>query len=173
MNKLLVCAMAVAALLTAVVPAAQAATVTSAFTVSVQLDGKCVATNNATQTLNFGTYTAFGSATTPSPTTNLTFNCTRGLASPTFSFDTINGTSTGYGVLAGLNYTLSTSGSVTTTGTAATAASAPNGTADVYTVVITGDMPTGQAGQCGTASSAAAACDGTAKTHTRTLTVSY
>lgn len=180
MNKFLISAVTAATLLAAVVPVAQAATATtvnSTFDVSVQLASRCVANNSGALTVNFGIYTAFESASTPAPTASLTFNCTRGLASPTFSFDTgygdVNGS--GYGVLAGLNYTLSTSGSVTTAGTAATPAAASNGTPDIHTVVITGNMPSGQAGQCGTTSPKpnAAACDTGSQTHTRTLTVSY
>ena len=144
--------------------AAEAATVNNNFTVSVTLASRCVATNSGTATLDFGTYTAFqGSAQTPAAPVSLTFDCTRGLAPVSVAFDTVNGTSAGVGVLAGLQYSLSASAASIVAGTAASTSSI--GTADGVTYSINGSMPANQAGTCGTASCAAS--------HTRTLVVTY
>jgi len=172
MKKILFSAIAVVSLMAALIPAsARAAATSSSFNVSVTLAAQCQATNSGSQTVDFGTYTAFGAAKTAA--VSLTFNCTRGLATPTFTFDTANGNVNGDGVLAGLNYSLSTTTTPTTvtTGTAATAGSP--GTAAVRTVTISGTMATSQAGQCSTASSVAAACDSSAVSHVRTLLVAY
>jgi len=149
------------------IPAAYALTATSDFTVSVQLAGRCTATNSGTQTLNFGTYTAFQN-TDKTGSVGLTFNCTRGLLPTSFSFDTNS-----YGVLAGLNYSLAAAAAVTTAGGAASAAAGGTGSADVVTVTVSGTMPQGQAGACGAGAATAAACDAAATTATRTLTVTY
>lgn len=171
MNKLFISAVAAAALLASAAPVALAATVASPFTVSVQLAAQCQATTGSTPTVNFGGYTAFqGSANTAS--TTLTFNCTRGLANPTFSFDTDKGSASGYGVLAGLNYGLSAT-DVLTVGSAATAVSGGVGSATLHTVTISGTMAAGQAGECLAAGSTAASCESTATSHVRTLTVTY
>lgn len=171
MNKLFISAVTAAALLASVTPVAMAAnTVTSDFTVSVQLAAQCQALNTGTQTVDFGTYTAFGAAKTASA--NLTFNCTRGLAIPTFSFDATNGSAAGYGVLAGLNYGLSAA-DTRTAGSAATAVSGGVGSATLHTVTISGTMAAGQAGECLVAGSTAASCESTPTSHVRTLTVTY
>lgn len=169
MKKFLTSVVAAATLLAAVVPVAHAAAVNSTFAVSVSLSAICTASNSAATTLAFGTYTAFQVA----PNTGsvaLTFNCTRGLAAPTFSFDSASGSVTGGGVLAGLNYSLVATNAATTAGTAATAAAGGTGTADVRTVTVTGTMAGGQAGDCAT--STATACTAVAS-HNRTLTVTY
>lgn len=170
MNKLFISAVAAAALLASTAPVALAATVTSDFTVSVQLAGQCQALNTGTQTVDFGTYTAFGAAKTASGV--LTFNCTRGLAIPTFSFDAVNGSSAGYGVLAGLNYGLSAT-DTRTAGSAATAVAGGVGSATLHTVTISGTMAAGQAGECLVSGSTAANCESAPTSHVRTLTVSY
>jgi hypothetical protein len=157
---------AAATLLAAMVPA-QATDVTSNFTVSVALTAICTATNSGSTTLDFGTYTAFGAATTPAPTIDLTFSCTRGLTAPTFSFDAAKGGP--YGVLAGLNYTLAATNGTTTAGNAASATNGGVGTADTRHVTVTGGMAGGQAGTC---ANTAAGC-ASAVTDTRTLTVTY
>jgi len=145
MKKFLLSAVATTFLVAALIPAAQAANpVTSQFEVSVLLAAQCIANNSGSQTVDFGTYTAFGAVKTASAV--LTFNCTRGLATPTFSFDTANGLANGDGVVAGLNYSLSTV-TTTTLGNPATAGTT-NGSAAVRTVTISGTMPSGQAGQC-------------------------
>ena len=175
MKKLLLATLAVVAM------SAQAAVVTSDFNVSVTLNARCVATNSGNVTLNFGTYDAIdGGAGTPAPTGALTFNCTRGLAAPTLSFDVDaapNATTAGnpsYGVIAGLNYSVSTPASaVITAGTPATAAAAPGGlgTPDAYSYTLTGAMASGQAGACGGGN--ATACTPATTTVTRTLTLTY
>lgn len=174
MNKLLM-STAVAAMFGAMIPAAHAATVNSDFTVSVLLSARCNATNSAALTLDFGTYTALETVApthTAAPTVDLTFNCTRGLTAPTLSFDTTNGTVTGDGVLAGVNYTMSAALQASTLGIAATGA-AGSGTAATRTYRVTGGMVAGQAGQCATTTSTAANCNAAAQTHTRTLIVTY
>lgn len=160
---------------------AQAATVDSSFTVSVLLQSRCVAINSGTTTLNFGTYDAINNAI-KSTSVQLDFNCTRGLAAPTFTFDAINGTATGAastsatgdGVLAGLNYHLVADNSVATSaGASATSAAGVTGGPDVKHVKITGTMAAYQAGHCTVTDSASASCDASAQTHTRTLTITY
>ena len=168
MKKLLLASLAVAAM--AVSGVAAAAQVTSTFTVSVTLAATCVANNSGSVTLNFGTYTAItGGAATTAPTGNLTFNCTRGLAAPVVSFDGVT-TNPTYGVLAGLNYSVTAAAPTFVAGAAATATLAGTGGPDVYTVALTGAMPAGQAGACNGAT--ATACN-TATTVTRTMTLTY
>jgi hypothetical protein len=171
MKKILALAVAALALLVAFIPAARAAVVSSDFNVSVTLTAVCTATNSNTQTVNFGTYTAFGSASTPAPTAGLTFNCTRGLAAPTVAFDTTNGTAIGGGVLAGLNYDLNVGAPVIAAGTPATSAPGGTGTADAYTYTVTGSMAAGQAGDCG--GGTATACTPATASHVRQLIVTY
>ena len=169
MKKFLASAIAAVTVLAAVVPAAHAATVNSAFDVSVSLSAICTATNSGTTTVAFGTYTAFQTLD-KTATADLTFSCTRGLTAPAFSFDTVNGTAIGGGVLAGLNYSLAATNQPTASGTAASSAPGIIGTADARTVRVTGTMVGGQAGSCaGTATTCAAA----PVSHTRTLTVTY
>ena len=144
MKKLLISAATAAAL--AVPAAALAATASSNFNVTATLTSVCSATNSGSPTIAFGTYTAFGAAIGPiTVSPGVTFQCTRGLPTPTAAFDTTApGTTTG-GVINGLQYTLTAPvGSKTTTGTAATAASI--GSADVYTYTFDGTIPAGQAG---------------------------
>ena len=158
--RLLAAALAVASL----TPVAQAATVNNSFTVSVTLASRCVATNSGAGTLDFGTYTAFqGSAQSPAAPVTLTFDCTRGLAPVSVAFDVVNGSAAGVGVLAGLQYSLTTSAAVTVAGIAASTATI--GTADAVSYSVGGTMPANQAGTCGTATCAAS--------HTRTLIVTY
>jgi hypothetical protein len=141
----------------------QAATLGPAnFNVTTNLTSACQIVAAATPVLDFGTYTAFGSATTPAPTATIGLECTRNLATPvSFTFD--GGTS--YGVIAGLNYNVTASSVTTTPGTAATPALGGVGTPDLRTITLTGDMAAGQAGDCATATCAA--------TVTRTLTITY
>ena len=133
-------------------------TVGADFNVSVSLTSKCrvdTATPYSTQTLNFGTYEAFAGASTPAPSANVTFECTRGMAAPTVAFDTgtdktstlTHTTATGEGVVAGLRYTLAVAAGSRTAGNVATAgAPGSNGSADIWTYAVSGAMPTGQAG---------------------------
>lgn len=151
---------------------ASAATVSNNFNVQVALTAVCTADVATTPTLDFGTYTAFGSASTPAPTTTFTYSCTRNITAPTVAFDTVNGTAAGYGVLAGLNYQVTAAApSKTTTGTAASATAGGVGSADVWSVAITGAMAAGQAGDCG--GGTAAACTPATASHVRTLIVTY
>jgi spore coat protein U-like protein len=148
----------------------------SNFTVQVNLTSKCQVKTAAAGPLNFGTYTAFGSATTPAPTVGIVFECTRGLV-PTVAFDApsygttslTGATATGEGVLEGLLYTLSVAAPTVAAGGAATAGTGgtggSTGTADNRTYTVTGGMASGQAGACTTAT-----CSGS---HTRQLIVSF
>ena len=164
MNKLLMSA-AMAAMFGAMIPAAQAATTSNNFNVSVTLTSMCEVTNNATTTLSFGTYIAFqaGAQSSVAPV-SLAFRCTRGFAPVSTAFDIVNGTAAGVGVLQGLQYSLTTGAAVTVGGTAATTATI--GTGDAVTYSVSGSMPALQAGAC-----AAASCGPTS--HVRTLIVTF
>ena len=166
MKKLLMSA-AMAALFGAMVPLAQAATTTAGVDVSVNLNSKCTVTNSSNPTLNFGTYDSLTTTTQTGVAASaaIAISCTRSLAAPTLASGW-DGDSTGYGVIAGLNYKLNV-GAVTTVsaGTAATATAGGVGTAATYTVAVTGDMAGLQAGTC-----AGVSCAGSA---TRTLTITY
>ena len=154
MKKLaLTAALALAGLVAA---PAHAATTDNNFNVTVNLTSACLV-NTAATALNFGAYTAFGSAATPAPTTSITFKCTRGLTISGVAFDT----GSGAGVVAGLNYGMSVGTVATAAGTAATAS--VTGTADVLTYVVTGSMVAGQAG----------AGAGGAASSARILTITY
>ena len=144
MKKLLMSA-SMAAMFGAMIPAAQAATVgPTAFTVQVTLDARCTITAGAGNIVNFGSYTAFGAAAT-APTVNFTYDCTRNLTTPVISFDG----ATNNGVVAGLNYVLTTTGPTkTATGLAATGTPG-SGSADTWTVGVGGTMAASQAGSCG------------------------
>ncbi|MGB4117161.1 MAG: hypothetical protein WBK51_11505 [Polaromonas sp.] len=150
-------ALATALALTGLLSApAHAATTNNNFDVTVNLTSACLV-NTAATALNFGAYTAFGSAATPAPTTSITFKCTRGLTISGVAFDT----GSGAGVVAGLNYGMTVGTVSNAAGTAATASVA--GTADVLTYVVTGSMLAGQAG----------AGAGGAATSARVLTITY
>lgn len=101
--------------------------------VKVSLAAKCVANNAANPLIDFGTYTAFGSASTAAPTANVFFKCSRGLA-PTAAF-----VGSGY-TIAGLNYTLGVDAGTKT------AAVLPATDYDAWKYVVTGGMVAGQAG---------------------------
>ena len=152
-----------AAVLAAVVPAVHAASpAPNNFTVQVNLSSQCEATNDGTQTVDFGTYTAFGAAAN-APAVGLTFRCTRGFAPVSVAFDTVdaNSTAAGVGVLAGLQYTLTAAAAVVSAGTAAS--SATIGTGDTRTYNVSGTMPALQAGTGA----------GGAASHTRQLILTY
>ncbi|HUL56309.1 MAG TPA: spore coat protein U domain-containing protein [Usitatibacter sp.] len=157
-------AAAAAAALGWMLPAANAATTSNNFNVSVTLTSQCAATNSGTTTVSFGTYTAFQAAAATSTSVNLTFQCTRGFSPVSAAFDTVNGTAAGVGVVQGLQYTLTAAAPTTTAGTAATTATI--GTGDIKTYAVSGTMPAGQAGQC-----AASSCGPTSIT--RTLIVTF
>ena len=134
---------------------ASAATTDNNFNVTVNLTSACVV--NTSPALNFGTYVAFGAASTPAPTAAMTFRCTRGLAISNVAFDT----GSGAGVVAGLNYGMTVGAAANAAGVDATASVL--GTADVRTYVVTGSMVAGQAG----------AGAGGPATSARVLTITY
>jgi hypothetical protein len=149
----------------------QAGTVANGFTVQVTLTSSCVVNSN-TNILDFGTYTAFGAATTPAPTVAISFKCTQGFIPNAVALDTVPAlsvagapglTTAGSGVIAGLLYTLGVAGVVSTPGTVATATAGSGFDNKSYT--ITGGMAALQAGLSTTATLAA--------TQTRTLTLSF
>jgi hypothetical protein len=143
------------------------AQVADTFNVTVGFTSAC-SVKTAAGALAF-TYTAFETGPVVATPTSTVFQCTRGL-SATFAFDNPGGDATGSaanaaaitgaGVVAGLRYTMSGAASKTQTGADATAAAA--GTADEYTVAITGSMAGGQAGD-----------DSLPAFQVRTLTISY
>jgi spore coat protein U-like protein len=159
MNKALVAAVTTA--LVALAPTAHAVAVSNSFNVSVNLSSQCRALNSGTLTVDFGTYTAFQAGAATGSNVNIDFECTRGFAPVSVAFDTVNGLATGEGVLAGLQYTLSSAAAVVTGGTAATTATI--GTGDNRRYVVSGTMPAGQAGTA----------PGGAATHVRQLIVTY
>ena len=122
-------------------PAFAASPVPNNFTVAVNLSAQCEATNDSTQTVDFGTYTAFAGPSTAAPTASLTFRCTRGFAPTTVAFDT----GSGAGVISGLQYTLSVGAAVVTPGSAPVVGGAA-GTADTRAYTVTGSMAANQAG---------------------------
>ncbi len=175
MKKFLTSVVAAATLLAAMVPVAQAATVSGDFTVSVTLTSKCEVTNASAPVLSF-TYQAFStSAVSSTSPIALTFRCTRGIAAPTVAFDTgtdktssaTGATATGEGVVSGLRYTLAVAAdSSSTAGAAATTSSI--GSAKLLSYSVSGSMPADQAGTCADASGTC-----TNVTQARTLIVTY
>lgn len=166
MKKLAVATLAAASLLATT---AQAATINQGFDVSVTLNAVC-RVKNAPITkplLDFGTYTAF-QTTANSASATFVIECTRNLAPPTFTF--ADGTS--YGVIAGLNYNVTPTSAVTTTGNPASAVLDGIGSADERTIRLTGDMPADQVGDC--ANGTEISCKSAAVTDTtRTLIITY
>jgi hypothetical protein len=156
---------ALAALFSAVPGAHAASPVPNNFDVTVNLNSQCEATNDGSQTVDFGDYDAFQVAAKPQTTSALlNFKCTRGFFGiPTVTFDTVNGTAAGVGVLVGLRYTLTSTPGLVAGGAPETGTL--DGTADTRTYTITGSIDGGQAGACG-----AASCVGT---HTRQLILTY
>ena len=125
---------------------ALAATELNGFTVDVTLTSKCLATTTTAPSLAFA-YESFQiGASTPAQPISLTFKCTRGIAEPTLSFDTVNGTAIGEGVVGGLRYTLSVGANSTsaTGGSGATPTSL--GTDKILTYSVTGSIQPLQAG---------------------------
>lgn len=166
MRKFIFKALVATFTLAAVTSAVHAGTTTNNFDVSVTLTSQCKVTNDATQTVSFGTYVAFQTAAQPQSGTGaaLTFRCTRGFAPTSTAFDTANGTDVGVGVLQGLQYTLTNTPVTNAPGTPASVTTI--GTGDVREYTITGSMPADQAGACATAS-----CGPT--THVRGLIVTF
>lgn len=124
---------------------ALAATTNNPFTVTANLTAQCLV-NTAAGNLDFGIYTAFGSASTPTPTTAVSFKCTKGTALTSVAFDTINGTAAGAGVVMGLAYTMTASAASTAPGIAAVVGTGTGATADIQTYTVTGAMAPGQPG---------------------------
>ena len=150
--------------LVAVVPVANALTASNNFTVTATLSSACQVSNNLTQTINFGTYTAFqASAITPAAI-SLIFNCTHNYPPISVAFDAVNGSAAGLGVLNGVAYSLTAAAPTTAAGANATTTVAAG--QDVVTYAVTGTMAAAQPGQCATAS-----CGPTS--HTRTLILTY
>ena len=154
----LVAALALTSIMAAPVMA-QSATTPNAFNVVVNFTSACLV-NTAAAALNFGTYTAFGTAGNAAPTTSISFKCTRGLTISSVAFDS----GSGAGVIAGLNYGMTVSPVARVLGTAATPTVA--GTSELLTYLVTGSMIDGQAGQ-GASSAAATSTVG------RTLIITY
>lgn len=152
LRALMLCALGLAA------QQAFAATTSANFNASVTLTSACqIKTGSNSQTLNFGTYTAFQTTAGTATPIDIEFECTRGFAAaPTVAFDTgtdkdstsTGATATGAGVVSGLRYTLAVAAGVKTTGTAASTTSI--GTADAYRYQVSGSMPLGQAGTSST-----------------------
>ena len=152
-------------------------TVGQAFNVSTTFTAACVTNNTSPATLDFGAYTAFGSAANAAPTSTISFKCSRALTLISAVFDSAGtvassgaagSTPTAGGVVAGLQYTLATAAAVkSTTGTAASASAL--GTADIFDYVVTGSMAAGQPGCISSGNSG----DRCSATQTRTLTLTY
>jgi len=143
MNKRLALAAAFASLFAAI-PAAQAATATGNFNVTVNLTSKCEIVSAPTDVAF--TYTSFQAAASTATGGAFQVRCTNTLPY-TMSLDAASGT------VSGLNYTLSLSA----------ASASGSGAAQSYTV--NGSMVSGQGGTC-----ALGSCSGT---DARVLTVTY
>lgn len=137
-----------------------AQTTESTFTVEVTLEGVCEAANAGSQSVDFGSYTAFQSSAQNANEIELVFHCTRGLSPVSVAFDS----GTGAGVLRGLNYVL-TASSIPTTEAGDDATPSAIGSADTVTYRVTGTMPANQAGTC-----AQATCGPAAQMRTLVLT---
>ena len=162
MKTMIKTTLAVSALFAVSMPLTQAADIANTFDVEVVLSAQCRAKDDATKTLDFGTYTAFQATVKNATGINIEFECTRGLAPSSVAFDTTNGTAAGGGVVGGLNYDMAFATAVVTAGDAATSAADDIGTADVRSYAISGTMGADQAG-----------ATAGALTHERTLIVSY
>ena len=174
MKKLLLSSLAAAALSLASLSASAATSTpaTANFNVSVILAAACQSTTVGVPVLGFGPYAALGTGADNTGSVALTFKCTRSLTTPTFQIDATAGTV--YGVLAGLNYSLTAAPSATPSvaGDPALASSGGVGSATTYSYTISGVMAAGQAGDCASATSSA--CNVLKTTATpHTLTVSY
>lgn len=158
--------LALSSLLTA---PAQAAAVNSNFNVTVTLTSVCQVKTASAAGLVF-TYSAFQAAASAGIPTAVVFECTRGLGTaPTVVLDTATdassavagATTSGVGVVGGLQYSVNVAAATVATGTAASTSSI--GSSTTYSYAITGSMPAGQAGTY----------SATAASQTRTLTVTY
>lgn len=168
MNKMLSALLASVALFTLTTSTARAVDVSQPFNVTVTLTSAC--TLGTISPLAFGLYTAFQTSPNTASTTAV-LSCTRGFGGSVTAIFDDNGTTTdssaagatptGSGVVAGLNYTLSTSVSAPSPGNAASTSSI--GTADTITYTINGSMPADQAGTSSTG----------LQTQARTFTITY
>src|SRR5690349_17039059 len=122
MQRMIRTTLAVSALFAVAMPLTQAADISNSFTVEVILSAQCRAVDSGTQTLDFGTYTAFQAGVQNATGIDIEFECTRGLVPTSVAFDTANGTAIGGGVIGGLNYDMAFATAVVTAGTAATSA---------------------------------------------------
>ena len=136
----------VALALCAAAVSAQAANVGQNFDVKVNLTAVCLTNNAAPAAVDFGTYTAFGSASIPAPTSTISFKCTKNV---TISSVTLDGATPS---VAGLTYGL------------VVGADTQSSVADytVHSYSLTGSMAAGQAGDTSAAT-----------LQTRTLTIAY
>jgi len=157
--------LALSSLLTA---PAQAGIASSTFNVTVALTTTCKVLTATPPSLAF-TYTAFQAGASTAAATALVFECTRGfIAAPTVNLDTgtdatsaaVGATTSGVGVVGGLQYSVNVAAGAATAGTAASTSTI--GTSTQYSYAITGSMPALQAGDSSKATS-----------QTRTLTVTY
>ena len=134
---------------------ASAGSVSASLTASVTLNSKCrVKSGSDSQTLTFAPYDAFSvSDVASSNNVNIDFECTRDFSAvPNVEFDAgtdktssaPGSTATGVGVAGGLQYAISVAAGVKTAGTAATTSTI--GTPDTYRYVVSGSIPSGQAG---------------------------
>jgi hypothetical protein len=170
MKKIISTALGVLAAASFLSHTAQAGNITNSFEVKVNLTSACII-NSTTNNLDFGTYTAFVSASVPAPTVAVSFRCTQGFIPTNVVLDTVPALSTadsaglttaGAGVIAGLRYTLSVAGVVSTAGAVAT--TSVGSAYDTKSYTITGGMIDAQAGLYNAVSQA---------TQTRTLTLSF
>ena len=118
---------------------AHAANASSGFNVTTNLTAVC-AVQTAAVALDFGVYTAFTGPANATPTTSVTFKCTKGTTISAAAFDT----GSGLGVVQGLAYSMTVGAASTAAGAAAT--STVGAGADIVTYVVTGSMATGQPG---------------------------
>ena len=147
---------------------AQAATVGSNFNVTVTLTSVCKVKTASAAGLAF-TYTAFQGTPSTGASTAVVFECTRGFGTaPTVVLDTAtdatsapaDASTSGVGVVGGLQYSVDVAAATVATGNAASTNSI--GSSTQYSYAITGSMPAGQAGD-----------SSKLPTQQRTLTVSY
>lgn len=151
MRKFVIKALAAVLTLASISPVLQAATTTNNFNITVTLTSQCLVTNNATQTVAFGTYVAFQGGAQTASTATLNFRCTRGYSPISTAFDVApDSTAAGVGVIQGLQYTLTNTPVLSVAGTPAS--STTIGTGDIRGYTVTGSMPADQAGACATAS---------------------
>lgn len=109
------------------------------FSVTATVSARCISAGAASD-VNFGAYTAFVGPATATPSTNVSFRCTRGVVPSAVALDSTTGT------VAGLAYTLAIG---TRVDTLATTGAGVTGTFDLFTYPVNGSMATLQAGQTG------------------------